>query len=123
MTDRIPLTEAELERWERENKWRLSWVRRPTHRSVAHGRLKLSLPSRYDGARCNWTEGPRGALEAKLGSFFAELERRAVDDLRRDEERARRAEERRRAEEERRDGSGSHRSSELVSSACIDRGF
>jgi hypothetical protein len=101
MTDRIPLTEAELERWERENKWRLSWAKRPTHRAVANGRLKLSLPSHYDGARCNWTEGPRGGLETKLGSFFAELERRAEDDIRRDEERARWAEERRRAQEER----------------------
>lgn len=103
MTDRIPLSDAELERWDRENKWRLSWTKPPTHRHVANGRLKLSLPSRYDGARCNWTEGPRGALETKLGSFFDELERRAEDDVRRDEERARAAEERRRADEERRE--------------------
>jgi hypothetical protein len=103
MTDRIPLTEVELERWNRENKWRLSWTTAPTHRHVANGRLKLSLPSRYDGARCNWTEGPRGNLDTKLSSFFAELERRAQGDVRRDEERARAAEERRRAEEERRE--------------------
>jgi hypothetical protein len=102
-TDRIQLTDDELERWNRENKWRLSWTKPPTHRHVADGRLKLSLPSRYDGARCNWTEGPRGALDTKLSSFFAELERRAADDVHRDEERARWAEERRRAEEERRE--------------------
>jgi hypothetical protein len=101
MTDRIPLTEAELERWNRENKWRLSWTTAPTHRHVANGRLKLSLPSNYDGARCNWTEGPRGNLNSKLSSFFAELERRAEDDVRRDEERARKQEERQRAAEER----------------------
>jgi hypothetical protein len=101
MTDRIPLTEAELERWNRENKWRLSWTTAPTHRQVANGRLKLSLPSNYDGARCNWTEGPRGNLDSKLSSFFAELERRAEDDVRRDEERARKQEERQRAAEER----------------------
>lgn len=103
MTDRILLTDAELEHWNRENKWRLPWTKPPTHRHVVNGRLKLSLPSRYDGARCNWTEGPRGNLETKLVSFFAELERRAEDDVRRDEERARAAEERRRAEEERRE--------------------
>jgi hypothetical protein len=103
MTDRIPLTECEIERWNRENKWRLSWTSPPTHRHVANGRLKLSLPSRYDGARSNWTEGPRGNLETKLVSFFAELERRAEDDVRRDEERARAAEERRRTEEDRRE--------------------
>src|SRR5207249_4455510 len=45
MTDRIPLTETELEGWNRENKWRLSWTKPPTHRHVANGRLKLSLPS------------------------------------------------------------------------------
>jgi hypothetical protein len=103
MTDRIPLTDPELARWNRENKWRLSWTKPLTHRQVANGRLKLSLPSRYDGARCNWTEGPRGALETKLSSFFAELERRAEDDVWRDAERARAAEARRRAEEERRE--------------------
>lgn len=103
MTDRIPLTDAELEHWNRENKWRLSWTKPPTHRHIANGRLKLSLPSRYDGARCTWTEGPRGNLETKLGSFFDELERRAEDDVRRDEERARAVEERRRADEERRE--------------------
>jgi hypothetical protein len=49
--------------------------------------------------RANWTEGPRGPLEAKLASVFNELERRAeADDLRDEEHRRRLAEHERQAE-------------------------
>lgn len=101
MTDRIALTDVEIDRSKQQNRSRLSWTRPPTHRSLANGRLRLALPTRYDGARCNWADGTRGALETKLASFFVELERRADDDVKRDEERARLEEERRRAADER----------------------
>jgi hypothetical protein len=47
------------------------------------------LPSRWSGARSNWSEGPRGGLETKLPSLFEELERRAAEDDRRAAEHAR----------------------------------
>lgn len=105
MVDRVPLTKAEIEEWERKyNVHRFAWKkepRRPQTRGVANGRLRVSLPSRWHGARCNWTEGPRGGLEEKLSELFAELERRADEDDERAAEAARREVERRRAEEER----------------------
>lgn len=51
--------------------------------------------------RANWTEGPRGPLEGKLASVFAELKRRADEDDRRDAERRAREEEHRRGAEDR----------------------
>jgi hypothetical protein len=104
-TDRVPLTAAEIDQWHRENerRHRFSWEKSdpPTHRSVANGTLRLSLPSQGGGARSNWSEGPRGALPEKLVSFFPALERRADEDDRRVAERARREEERLREEAER----------------------
>jgi hypothetical protein len=102
-TDRVPLTAAEIEQWHREHRHRFSWESSepPTHRSVANGKLRLSLPSHGDGLRRNWSEGQRGALPERLRSFFPQLERRADEDDRRAEEWARREEELRRAEEER----------------------
>ena len=62
---------------------------------MPNGRLRLSLPD-YHVKRANWTEGPRGRLEAKLGWIFTELERRADEDDRREAERRAREEERQR---------------------------
>jgi hypothetical protein len=102
MTDRRPLDERELERWRRDNRYRLSYRPdlEPPQAHVPNGRLRLSLPD-YRVKRANWTEGPRGPLEAKLASVFVELERRADEDDRRDAERRAREEEYRRAAEER----------------------
>jgi hypothetical protein len=102
-TDRLPVTAAEIEDWQKRHRHRVAWDKRepPTHKSVANGRLRVSLPSHGNGARSNWTEGPRGSLAEKLASFFPELERRADVDDRRAEERARRQEAWRRAEDER----------------------
>lgn len=103
LTDRVALTDEELARWRRDNERRFAWEKSepPTHKAVANGKLRLSLPSHGDGARCNWTEGPRGTLAEKLTTFFPELERRADEDDRRDEERRRWQEERQRQEQER----------------------
>jgi hypothetical protein len=97
MTDPVPLNEQELERWRRDNRYRLSYSPglKPSRKHVPNGRLRLSLPH-YSVKRANWTEGPRGLLEAKLQSVFAELERRAAGDDRLDEERRRDAAERQR---------------------------
>lgn len=102
MTDRRPLDERELERWRRENRYRLSYRPdlEPPQAHVPNGRLRLSLPD-YHVKRANWTEGPRGPLEGKLASVFVELERRAEEDDRRDADRRVQEEERRRAAEER----------------------
>ena len=100
MTDRIPMTDQELERWRAENKWRLSYATPPTNKSVVNGRLMISLPRNYDGRQSNWTEGPRGALEGKLGAVFTELELRAEADDRIAGERARAEVERQRRVEE-----------------------
>lgn len=103
-TDRIPLEGAELERWRQENRWRLQWqgarARTPA-KLVPNGKLKLSVASEWDGSRNSWSEGPRGGIETKFDSFFAELEKRADVALRRREEWARRDAERRAVEEER----------------------
>jgi hypothetical protein len=97
MTDRRPLDERELERWRRENRYRLSYQPdlEPPQAHVPNGRLRLSLPD-YHVKRANWTEGPRGPLEAKLASAFVELVRRANEDDRRDAERRAWEEERQR---------------------------
>jgi len=87
MTDRVPMTDQELDRWRADNKWRLSYATAPTNKSVVNGRLMMSLPRNYDGRQSNWTEGPRGALEGKLGAVFTELELRAETDDRIAEER------------------------------------
>jgi hypothetical protein len=84
MTDREPLDAKAVERWRRDNRYRLSYQPdlEPPLKHIPNGRLRLSLPD-YAVKRANWTEGPRGPLEAKLTSVFTELERRAdADDLR-----------------------------------------
>jgi hypothetical protein len=104
-TDRVPLTQAEIAEWERrDNRHRFDWEskpKRPATKGVPNGRLRASLPTRWHGARCNWTEGPRGGLDVKLSQLFEELDRRADEDDRRAEERARRDAELRRQQEER----------------------
>lgn len=105
MTDRVPLTEVERERWRRENRWRLRMNDgrgEPEYKHLANGRLKLTAPH-WGGGRSNWTEGPRGALETKLASLLEELERRADEDDERARERERQAEAHRLAAEERRE--------------------
>lgn len=104
MTDRRPLTEREVARWRSDNRYRLSWQPdlEPPLAHTPNGRLRLSLPD-YHVKRANWTEGPRGRLEAKLLSVFTELERRAEEDDRRDAERRLREEARRREDELRRE--------------------
>ena len=65
-----------------------------------NGRLRLTLPRHLETRRSNWTEGPRGSLEGKLGAIFSELESRAQADDRIAAERTRAAEERQRRLEE-----------------------
>ena len=107
MTDRESLDERSLERWRRDNRYRLSYKPElePPQKHVPNGRLRLSLPD-YGVKRANWTEGPRGLLETKLASVFAELERRADADDRREEERLRWAAERQRQAEIAREQAG-----------------
>ncbi len=100
MTDRVPMTEPEIERWRTQNKWRLSYASPPTHKSAVNGRLRLTLPRHVETRQSNWTEGPRGRLEGKLGAVFSELEARAHADDRIAAERTRAAEERQRRLEE-----------------------
>ena len=61
ITDRVPLTDAELAQWERtNNRHRYEWEReaKPLKtKGVANGRLRVCLPSRWSGARGNWSEG------------------------------------------------------------------
>lgn len=94
--------QRELDRWRRDNRYRLSYRPdlEPPQAHLPNGRLRLSLPH-YHVKRANWTENPRGPLEGKLASVFVELERRADEDDRRDAERRAREEEYRRAAEER----------------------
>lgn len=103
LQDRVQLTEEELADWDRQETKNFyhSWEKRPkrpTHKRVPNGYLRVSLPSGYDGARNSFSEGPRGLMEARLPSLFEELERRVEVDDRRAEERARRQEELRRIE-------------------------
>jgi hypothetical protein len=104
LTKPTPLTDAEIERWRKDNNYRLRWgtnLRPPSTRPAPSGKLRLSLPDRWHGARTNWTEGPRGDLGTKFDSIFEEIDRRAVEDTARAEQRAREAEEQRRQEAER----------------------
>jgi hypothetical protein len=111
LQDRIPLTDEELADWDRQEARRhyYSWEKRPerpTHKKAPNGYLRVSLPSCWNGARNNSSEGPRGLMERRLPTLFEELERRAEDDDRRAEEWAREREHRRlleltRAERER----------------------
>ena len=80
MSDRVPISEDQLVRWRKDHPWRSSYSNEPTHVSVPNGRLKLSFPTYVRGRRSTWTEGPRGALEAKLPSVFAALEEWAAED-------------------------------------------
>lgn len=108
LVDRVPLTEADLERWRRENEHRFRWrlsgdePKPPRTKPVANGRLQLSLEHSYgSGQQSNWSEGPRvGSLEERLPAFFVGLEARAEKDCQRAAAWAReRAEAERRAEE------------------------
>lgn len=99
--ERAPMTASDVAQWRRENYWKLQStpdLEPPAVRSVPNGRLKLELPSAWDGTRSSWSEGPRGPLEAKLPAFFAELERRAEADDRAAEQRQRQQELRRQQE-------------------------
>ncbi len=100
ITDRVPLTDAERAEWERtNNRHRFEWEKEatpPKSKGVPNGRLRISLPSRWGGARCNWGEGPRASLEEQLVLLFAEIERRAEEDDQRAEERLREQAERQR---------------------------
>jgi hypothetical protein len=90
--DRVPTDDAYRERWLKQNEWKVRFdpdLQPPNLQSVPNGRLKLLLPSVWNGARSSWSEGPRGPLERKLPGFFAEIERRIEDDDHRAEERAR----------------------------------
>jgi hypothetical protein len=91
--DRVPMLDEDLARWRRHNESKLRWypdTKIPTVKSIPNGYLKLCLsPGR--GGRTTWSEGPRGPLERKLPSFFAEIERRADEDDRLAEERRHRA--------------------------------
>jgi hypothetical protein len=90
--DRVPLSATELAAWHAHNdSLRFAWERKaklPQTRGVPNGRLRVSLPSRWHGARSSWVEG-RKELAAQLPLVFAELERRADEDDRRAEERKR----------------------------------
>jgi hypothetical protein len=100
-TDRIALTHAELSRLERQRRpWDTSAP--ATHKPVANGKLRLTLPSHGGGGvRSSWADGARTTLEENIASFFPELERRIADDDRRAEELRQRQNEWRRAEAER----------------------
>jgi hypothetical protein len=103
LTDQAALTAEDVEEWQRQEakRFRFSFdpePQPPKWKHVPNGYLRLSLPQRGDGGRSNWSAGPRGGLESKLPSFFVELERRAGEDDRRDEERQRREAEWRRQE-------------------------
>lgn len=102
--DRVALSESELAAWhERNNRHRFAWEKEakpPNTKGVPTGRLRVSLPSRWHGARSNWLEG-RKPLEAQLPLLFDELERRAAEDDHRAEERARQQAELQRQEEQR----------------------
>jgi hypothetical protein len=104
LMQKAPMTAADVERWERQHHFRLSLndPKVPTSKSVPSGRLRVSLPARWDGSRCNWAEGPRGGFENKLPSLFTELERRAVEDQERAAERERLARQRELEAEQRR---------------------
>jgi hypothetical protein len=106
LQDRVPLTDEELADWDRQEARRryFSWEKRrarPTHRKAPNGYLRVSLPSCWNGARNNFSEGPRGLMERRLPTLFEELERRAEEDDRRAEEWARERERRRLLELER----------------------
>jgi hypothetical protein len=111
LQDKVPMTPEELTDWDRQEakKHYFDWQKkpeRPTHKKVPNGYLRISLPSSWNGARNNFSEGPRGGIERRLPTLFEELERRAEADDRQAEEWRRREEERRqddvrRAERER----------------------
>jgi hypothetical protein len=100
LQDKVPMTPDELTEWDRQEaaKHYYEWQKkpeRPTTKKVPNGYLRISLPSSYNGARNNFSEGPRGAIERRLPTLFEELERRAEADDRQAEEWRRREEERR----------------------------
>jgi hypothetical protein len=100
LQDKVPLSPEELSDWDRHEgkKHYYDWQKRPvrpTYKKAPNGYLRVSLPSRWSGARSNFSEGPRGSMDRRLPTLFEELERRAQEDDRRAEERARRDKERR----------------------------
>ena len=48
----VLLTDAELDHWEHENKWRLSWAKRPTHRAIANGVASRHASKTSASQRC-----------------------------------------------------------------------
>jgi hypothetical protein len=106
LQDKVVLAKEELDDWDRREakKKYYEWQKkpeRPTHKKVPNGYLRISLPSSWNGARNNFSEGPRGGIKRRLPTLFDELERRAEADDRRAEERRRSEEERRRQEAKR----------------------
>jgi hypothetical protein len=78
-TGRERLTHEEVERWRRDHYW-YSESSVPRYRRIPNGRVKLSIPSAYDGARRSCSDGATATLDSKLAELFVELERRAVKD-------------------------------------------
>jgi hypothetical protein len=81
LTEGVPLTDAETERWKAAHAWELrhGLLRQvPRTRSVPSGRLKLTSPTFLSARRSSWSEGPRGPLEDKLGDVLEEFEQRAA---------------------------------------------
>jgi hypothetical protein len=106
-TETVPFTKGEIAEWQSRPSWVTYGRGEPPpqmKRKRATGRLRLSLPNGFHGGRANWTEGPRGPLEAKLASVFSTLETRAEEDDRQAEEATRRAEQLARERVEREEG-------------------
>jgi hypothetical protein len=61
----------------RNTRHRCEWEKEPKPpqtKGIANGRLRVSLPSRWSGARSIWGEGPRASLEEQLVHLFTEVE-------------------------------------------------
>jgi hypothetical protein len=101
LSSSIPMSESELIKWRRDNRWRLSYAEVSTRKQVPNGRFRLALPYLEQGSWTTWSEGPRGALETKLVSMIDELEARATRTIGATEERARAEEQRQRLVKER----------------------
>jgi hypothetical protein len=104
LTKPVPLAEDDIANWRKENRYRLTYeptLQPPATKPVPSGTLRLMLLDRWDGGRKNWTEGPRGDLGTKFDSFFAEIDRRAIEDTERSERREREEAERERRQAER----------------------
>jgi hypothetical protein len=95
MIDRVPLTDAEIAKWRRDNESRFRYrfddkePQPPKTKPQANGRLRIQLSGGYHGhGNSTWSEGPRaGALGTQLPSVLRELEDRAAEDAARAERR------------------------------------